>query len=112
MLFSQGNFLAGQVGEDRMTSALFWLELARDPVTGRAGVTGIRYLPLYIHKGRVGNRWVWRPVPAREAALAPARYRVPAADVPLLQRAFRRAVQRLEAPGVRRVDLDDVARGP
>ncbi|HEY8487586.1 MAG TPA: CapA family protein [Thermaerobacter sp.] len=112
VLFSQGNFLAGQVGEDRMTSALFWLELARDPVTGRAGVTGIRYLPLYIHKGRVGNRWVWRPVPAREAALAPARYRVPAADVPLLQRAFRRAVQRLEAPGVRRVDLDDVARGP
>ncbi|ADU52066.1 Capsule synthesis protein, CapA [Thermaerobacter marianensis DSM 12885] len=112
VLFSQGNFLAGQVGEDRMTSALFWLDVARDPATGRAGVTGIRYLPLYIHKGRVGDRGVWRPVPAREAALDPARYDVPSADVPLLQRAFHRAVQRLEAPGVRRVDLDDVARRP
>lgn len=109
VLFSQGNFLAGQIGEDRMTSALFWLDLARDPLTGRAGVTGIRYVPLYIHKGRVDGRWLWRPLPAREAAGDPARYQVPQADVPLLERAYRRALERLEAPGVRWVPMEELA---
>ncbi|QIA27764.1 CapA family protein [Thermaerobacter sp. PB12/4term] len=109
VLFSQGNFLAGQIGEDRMTSALFWLDLARDPLTGRAGVTGIRYVPLYIHKGRVNGRWLWRPLPAREAAGDPARYQVPQADVPLLERAYRRALQRLEAPGVSWVPMEELA---
>ena len=109
VLFSQGNFLAGQVGEDRMTSALFWLDLARDPATGRAGVTGIRYVPLYIHKGRVDGRWLWRPVPAREAASDPARYHVPGSDTGLLERAYQRALSRLEGPGVRWVPLKDLA---
>ncbi|PZN13104.1 MAG: capsular biosynthesis protein [Bacillota bacterium] len=100
VLFSQGNFLCGQIGEDRMTSALFWLDIEKDVTTGRAAVTGIRFEPVYIHKARIAGRLVWRPLPAAAAARDPARYGVPPGDVPVLERAFRRAVERLEAPGV------------
>lgn len=104
VLFSQGNFLCSQVGEDRLTSAIFYLDLEKDQVTGAAGVTAIRFKPVYIHAAWVRGRLTWRALPAAEAAADPAAYDVPRGHVPILQRAVERATARLAGAGVERLD--------
>lgn len=104
VLYSQGNFLSSQVGADRKTSAIFYLDLEKDQVTGEAGVAGIRFKPVFVHAAWVRGRLVWRPVPAAEAAAAPGAFDVPRGDVPEILRALERATARLSGPGIERMD--------